>query len=244
MNPAERAIVMLKTPRPGEVKTRLAAALGPDQAARLAQAFAEDALAAARQTGAPLAVSFTPAEAATEIATWLGPDIPLWPQVEDDLGRRMAHALGLAFAAGATHALLMGSDVPDAPPALIREALDLLSTHAAVLGPCEDGGFWCIGVSAHVFTPDMLDRLPWSSETTLAATVERLAALGVQPALLPQWRDVDTLSDLLNLQSRLEKTPNAAPATLARLRELPSGPLSGQPCGPSLATTREPARDD
>lgn len=244
MNPAERVIVMLKAARPGEVKTRLAAALGPDQAARLAQAFAEDALAAARQAGAPLAVSFTPVEAKAEIEAWLGPDIPLWPQIEADLGRRMAHALGLAFAAGAKRALLMGSDVPDAPPALIREALDLLTTHAAVLGPCEDGGFWCIGVSAHAFASDMLDGLPWSSEATLAATVERLAVLGAQPAFLPQWRDVDTLSDLLNLRSRLEKTPNAAPATLARMRELPSGLLSGQPCGPPFGTTREPTRDD
>jgi len=244
MNPSERVILMLKAPRPGKVKTRLAAALGPNQAARLAQAFAEDALAASRLAGAPLAVSFAPAEAKTEIAAWLGPGIQLWPQIEADLGRRMAHALGLAFAAGARRALLMGSDVPDAPPAFIREALDLLTTHAAVLGPCEDGGFWCIGVSAHAFAPDMLDGLPWSCETTLSATVERLQGLGMKPAFLPPRRDVDTLSDLLNLRSRLEKTPNAAPATLARMRLLPSGLLSDQPCGPSSDAARELTRDD
>lgn len=244
MNPAERVIVMLKAPRPGEVKTRLAAALGTQQAARLAQAFAEDALAAARLAGAPLAVSFTPVEAKAEIVAWLGPDIPLWPQLEADLGRRMAHALGLAFAAGATHALLMGSDVPDAPPAFIRKALDLLAAHAAVLGPCEDGGFWCIGLAAGAFAPDMLDDLPWSSATTLAATVERLEGLGMKPVLLSPLRDVDTLPDLLNLRSRLEQTPNAAPATSARMRELPPEILSCQPSGLPFGAARKPTRDD
>ena len=39
-------------------------------------------------------------------------------------------------------------------------------------------------------------RLAWSTDRVLAATQEKAANLGLKIALLPSWRDVDTIEDL------------------------------------------------
>ncbi|MGE4505278.1 MAG: hypothetical protein AB7D51_08005, partial [Desulfovibrionaceae bacterium] len=63
--PEHRRLILffLKYPAPGEVKTRLAASIGPERAAELARAMAEDMLDELRWVEeADLAVCFAPAE--------------------------------------------------------------------------------------------------------------------------------------------------------------------------------------
>ena len=66
-------LVFVKRPLPGEVKTRLVPHLGPEQAAELYRAIAEQEI----QATAPLAGEyerlffFTPCEAQAELAAWL-----------------------------------------------------------------------------------------------------------------------------------------------------------------------------
>jgi glycosyltransferase A (GT-A) superfamily protein (DUF2064 family) len=86
------------------------------------------------------------------MAAWLAHDTPLsahgarvhWhAQAGDDLGARMIAALGETLAAGDV-VVLVGSDIPDLPPAALVERTPLLRGTGAirvVFGPAADGGF-------------------------------------------------------------------------------------------------------
>jgi uncharacterized protein len=87
--------------------------------------------------------------------------------------------------------------VPSLPLDYYAQALALLETNDLVLGPALDGGYYLIGLKRTV--PELLAGIPWSTERVLAMTQEKAMALGLTTALLPPWRDVDTIEDLLAL---------------------------------------------
>ena len=63
-----------------------------------------------------------------------------------------------------------------------------------VLGPAEDGGYWALGLTRpadYVFT-----AIPWGTDQVCRLTSERLAANGIEPALLPTLADCDRPEDL------------------------------------------------
>lgn len=189
-------LVFVRAPRAGEVKTRLAAAIGADAALRVYRRLAEQALRAARGVGqaAQVRVHYTPAGARQEVEDWLGPGPAYFPQEEGDLGARMAAAFAQAFAAGYTRVVIVGSDLPGLSTTLLADALHLLEAHAAVLGPALDGGYWLLGLRAPA--PALFRDMAWSGDGVLAATLERMAALSLDVALLPALSDVDVEADL------------------------------------------------
>ncbi|HET9039921.1 MAG TPA: hypothetical protein VFN40_07115, partial [Gemmatimonadales bacterium] len=64
--------ILLKAPRLGTVKTRLAAEIGARQALRLYRVMANRTLAEVRDAGLAATVWFTPSDAAAEMRAWLG----------------------------------------------------------------------------------------------------------------------------------------------------------------------------
>jgi rSAM/selenodomain-associated transferase 1 len=194
--PDHLLLVFLKAPRPGQVKTRLAAEVGGEAAARLYRALAERVLA---QT-APLAddayrrvVFFAPADARDEVAAWL-PGETLVAQEDSDLGQRMDAAFAAAFARGASRAVLVGSDVPRLSRAHVLEALAALESRPLVLGPATDGGYYLVGLRER--RPELFRDIPWGTASVRTATLERAASLGLDVHLLEPLRDVDTAADL------------------------------------------------
>lgn len=140
-----------------------------------------------------------------------------------DLGARMARAIRAELADRAAAVVLVGSDSPTLPPALLREAGEALRGAAdLVLGPAADGGYWLVGARLpcdELFAPPMA----WGTPEVLPATLERLAGLqaaGRAVHLLPFLYDVDTPADLRLLRAELRLRPDAAPATRALLLEL------------------------
>ena len=117
------------------MKTRLAAALGDDHACALHRAFVLDL--ADRLASLPYDVTwaYTPAEAPFPA---LLPHARCVPQIGDDLGARMAHAVAAAFAEDTRPVLVIGADVPHVPAACLAEAAEMAAT-GVVLGPAEDG---------------------------------------------------------------------------------------------------------
>lgn len=202
MDDDRRLILFVKLPVPGRVKTRLAASLGAERAAGIYKAMAEDCLDIARSAGAPLTIAYDPPQAGAEIRAWLKAAVTYEAQSSGDLGQRMAAAFEGAFEAGAKRVLLMGSDVPDAPPEHLREAFHHLDSCDSVLAPCTDGGFWCVGFRAEAWWPEVFSRVPWSSGKTLRNLIARLERAGRTPVLLPEWSDIDTVNDLKALTSR------------------------------------------
>lgn len=202
----ERILFFLKAPRPGAVKTRLAAELGPEAAAVLYRAMAEDTLAALRAAGATVTACYAPADAGPEVAAWLGPDLKYAPQRGEGLGARMLHAFEEAFARGARRAVLVGSDLPDLPPGRVAEALRLLrEAPGPVFGPAEDGGYYLAGFTPASLVPECLTAPVMSRPDTLARTLAVLRARGVEARLLPAHADLDRPGDL----ARAAKAPGA-----------------------------------
>jgi rSAM/selenodomain-associated transferase 1 len=203
-------VVMARYPRAGAVKTRLAAAIGAEHAAELYRAFLADL---SRRLGADprwtLHWTFEPADSpfATEIAA--GSDA--FPQADGDLGRRMARAIEAVLAAGATAAVLIGSDVPHLAAATVACAFDRLAAGAdLVLVPTDDGGYCLVGARA---VPPVFAGPRWGASSVLAETVRLARAAGLEPSLLDATFDVDDADGLERLRARIASGDCDLPAT-------------------------------
>jgi rSAM/selenodomain-associated transferase 1 len=187
-------IVFLKAPRPGIVKTRLAAQLDAEAATAIHEVLVTRTLAAVRRArlGA-IEIRLTPDDATNEIARWMQPEWQIRPQGDGDLGARMTRALRDAFNEGRSPVVVIGTDCPALEPSDIRSALDALAQHDLVLGPATDGGYWLIGM--RVWVPQVFERIPWSTPAVLATTRSRAETAGLRTVLLRQLADVDTLED-------------------------------------------------
>jgi rSAM/selenodomain-associated transferase 1 len=191
---SDAVLVFVRAPQAGRVKTRLAAAIGAEAALRVYVRLAEHALAQARASGAEPRVHFTPPDAGEAVRAWLGPGAAYLPQAEGDLGERMRGAFEAAFAAGYGRVVIIGSDLPELTAELLRRAFALLEAHDAVLGPACDGGYWLLGLRRPV--PAAFRGIAWSTAEVFDATVARLRAEGIEPALLEELADVDEAGDL------------------------------------------------
>lgn len=197
--------LMVKEPRPGHVKTRL----GLADADRLYEAFLRDLVGRfGPQRPWSLALAFTPPEA----RDWFQ---GLWPhllaQPPGDLGERLAAVCAASFAAGYSRVVLLASDSPDLPTTHVDAAFAALALGDVALGPCEDGGYYLIGLrrptgpaagdAYHVFR-----RIDWSTPAVTQQTLARAEEAGLRVRLLPAWYDVDDRPSL----ARLAAAPDLA----------------------------------
>jgi rSAM/selenodomain-associated transferase 1 len=215
---SDRALVVfVKHPLPGAVKTRLAAAIGPETAAELYRALAEHVLEATT----PLAgeyerlVFFDPPGAAEAMRAWL-PGVRLIAQAGPDLGVRMAHAFARAFARGASRVAIVGTDAPGVSRQAVTDALAALDAADVVIGPAEDGGYYLLALGAP--RPGLFAGIAWSTPTVASETRARAMAARLTVRELPTLRDVDTLDDLRGEWPRLGGLLLARPALREALR--------------------------
>jgi rSAM/selenodomain-associated transferase 1 len=191
------ALVVAKAPVPGQVKTRLAADVGPSVAADLAAAAFLDTLdaceAAFERCHIALSGSLAQAQSGAEI---LG-RLRRWTvhrQHGDGFGRRLVNAHQDAAAAAREPVVQIGMDTPQASPAFLSEVADEITRHDAVLGPAEDGGWWVLALSdprlAHV-----LSSVPMSTMETYQATWDALTGAGAAVGTSRCLNDVDTIAD-------------------------------------------------
>ena len=197
---ADALAVFVKEPRPGAVKTRLAAAIGAERAAALYRALAEAEIAATSPGAGEYERLFFFEGARDALQRWL-PAAPLIAQVEGGLGARMAAAFAEAFARGARRVALIGTDVPWLGRGTVLEALRQLDAHDVVPGPAEDGGYFLIALGRPL--PALFEAIAWSTPTVLADTLARAAALGLRVHRLASMPDVDTLDDVRRHWDRL-----------------------------------------
>ena len=191
----DRLVVFVKAPRPGAVKTRLAAALGAEAAAAVYRAIAAEEVrrTAPRDAEYDRVLCFDPPDAGDEIARWL-PGETLRPQEGPDLGARMARAFADAFDDGARRVAIVGTDVPACGRAEVAEAFRALDDHDLVLGPTHDGGYYLVALDRP--RPPLFTGIQWSTPSVLPATAERAGVLGLSVRMLDPRRDIDTVDDL------------------------------------------------
>jgi rSAM/selenodomain-associated transferase 1 len=218
-------ILFARAPIAGEVKTRLAAAVGAAGAARLYRAFLEDA---ARIYAGPgwtpvLYADVDPDE--PSLASLFGAPWRREAQATGDLGRRLAEAFRAEFARGAPAAFAVGSDHPALARRCLDELLDALSRgNDASLIPARDGGYCAIALSSRAGPEAAFDGIPWSSPDTFAKTLGRLKERGLSVAALASSYDVDRPEDLDLLREDLARRdpggddfPRSTAAALANL---------------------------
>ncbi|MGE3075071.1 MAG: TIGR04282 family arsenosugar biosynthesis glycosyltransferase [Dehalococcoidia bacterium] len=190
----ETMVVLAKAPEPGLSKTRLAAEIGAEVAACLAQSFLEDTLRVARATERDLLVSFTP-EAARETFVRKAPSAELVAQPEGDLGTRILAALNAALSS-ADAVVLIGTDTPHLPSPITEAAFEALRTADMVIGPATDGGFYLIGFNAARVSREIFAGVEWSTETVFATVMDNARRLGMAVVVLPEVTDIDDLASL------------------------------------------------
>src|SRR5262249_38025920 len=148
-------VLFARVPRPGEVKTRLAAAVGQEAACELHRAFLLDTIELmhrASAKGVQRAVWFSePWEPDEEIESHLGGFVRGVQQGED-LGERMRACLSELLAAGWKRVVILGSDCPSLPQEILGMAVAALRDREVVLGPARDGGYYLVG--ARTVTPE------------------------------------------------------------------------------------------
>ncbi|MBA4747581.1 MAG: TIGR04282 family arsenosugar biosynthesis glycosyltransferase [Sphingopyxis sp.] len=182
-----RLVLFARYPVPAACKTRLIPALGAEGAAALHRNLTERTVATLRQSGCPVTLAYTGAEAAA-FAAWLGGNIVLVEQVEGDLTAKLTACIDPA------PVIFFGADTPDLALRHVEQAIAALLTHDVVIGPAEDGGYYLIGMRTPL--PQLLTDMPWSTEQVLPETLERLNQLGLEPVLLETLSDCDRPEDL------------------------------------------------
>jgi rSAM/selenodomain-associated transferase 1 len=213
-------LVVAKQPAAGQTKTRLCPPLAADTAAALYECFLRDTLDVMRQVpGVERGIVYLPDDAAGYFHI-IAPDMALTPQRGADLGERLDHLLSNALAGGAAQAVVMDSDSPTLPAAYVAEAFGRLDGDAdVVLGPCDDGGYYLIGLKRP--QPRLLREVQMSMPFVVRDTLALAEALGLKVALLPAWYDVDTAAELERLRAELAAaSEQTAPHTRAVLAEI------------------------
>jgi uncharacterized protein len=188
-----RLIVFMRAPRPGSVKTRLAAEIGADAACAAYRQLVDRLLPQLRSLEFSVEFRHTPDDAAREVASWAEPNWQLVPQGDGDLGARLERAVLQSLSAGFSRALIVGTDCPYLTSADLLEAEQALATADIVLGPAEDGGYWLIGLRH--FHPGVFRGIPWSTDRVLATTLAWAKGAGLKIRLLRTLADVDTAAD-------------------------------------------------
>jgi rSAM/selenodomain-associated transferase 1 len=199
-----RAVVFVKLPVPGKVKTRLAREIGEEKAASLYRTWTPPFVEMLTQvpnlsTEVCLAVELGD-DASIVLAQarqWLAAPVDWGFQEGEGLAERLRRAFENQFEAGWKSVLVVGSDSPQLSEEALTANLLLLGEGEVVLGPAEDGGYYCIGLQQP--PGSLFDQVRWSSVHTLEDTLRAAQAQGWKTCLGPPTYDIDTLADLERL---------------------------------------------
>jgi rSAM/selenodomain-associated transferase 1 len=219
-------LVVAKAPVAGRVKTRLAAVIGPEDAAALGRAMLLDTLDGCRREVPVVGVLCANDDDVEMLARLAGPDAPVVVQQGAGLSDALQAGVRHCLARGGV-ALLVSADIPGVPAGALHRAAALLGEGVdVVLGPGHDGGYWLIGVREQ--HPGLFDGIPWSTAEVLEVTLARCGDLSLDVRLLEPWRDIDTMADMAALADVLEALPGRRTAeSLGRLAATePAAPLS------------------
>ena len=144
--------IMAKASAPGRTKTRLVPPLTFEQAAALNTAFLQDIAGNLLSAGSYAAiagyVAFAPAGTEAFFHATLPPDIGLIDACLPSLGGCLLRTLQEIFAREHAAAIVLNSDSPTLPTALLVETAEILARpgERAVLGPSTDGGYYLLGL--------------------------------------------------------------------------------------------------
>jgi rSAM/selenodomain-associated transferase 1 len=194
-----RLAIFAKDPDQGPVKTRLAQGIGQEAATAFYRESLRLTLARLQRLSDAFepVVMLSPEEGLADFAERFG-----WPhgvrsQGEGDLGARLKRAWEDAPAG----AIVIGTDVPEISPGVIRAAEIHIDRGHVPVGPCPDGGYYLLG--SRRLHGELFQDIPWSTAEVMATTAARAEDAGLQLVHLPALSDIDHREDLEALDGRL-----------------------------------------
>ncbi|MHB8611955.1 MAG: TIGR04282 family arsenosugar biosynthesis glycosyltransferase [Candidatus Dormibacteraceae bacterium] len=181
-----------RSPVAGQVKTRLGASIGMQEAATLYEGFVRDLVA--RFEGVPY-----------EVAWYVTPGS--WPRLRSLSARadavriqrgrgwaeRQANLFRDCDAGHEGRVVLVATDSPQLQPARVDAAFAALESHDVVFGPTLDGGYYLVGMRRFhdIFAGGAMSTASTLVEMIRSAGEQRLSVHQLEPEF-----DVDTEQDL------------------------------------------------
>ena len=196
--PQNNLVLMVKTPKIGHVKTRLAKDIGPIAATQFYRFTAHRLISRLGQD--PRWKTFIAIAPDASQNHWPWPSrAEKEPQGTGNLGDRMQRVFE-RHAPNPT--LIIGTDVPTITPTHIDQAFQSLGHASVVIGPSDDGGYWCIGQNNTPKTHTLFRNVRWSSQHTLQDTLANIPAQAYH--LTSQLEDIDEGQDFAQYQASLK----------------------------------------
>lgn len=190
--PNRLIIIFYRNPVPGQVKTRLAAAIGNEKALETHIRLSTLTMQAVSPVKSSKVVFYD-----REILSgdfWNEKLFNKELQTGSDLGERMQDAFQKMFGKGHQHLIIIGTDCPGINPDLIESAFENLQNHDAVIGPAFDGGYYLLGLKAP--EPELFSDIQWGSDSVYDQTIRKLELAGKSVHRLPILHDIDRPEDL------------------------------------------------
>jgi len=196
---AAAVVMMARAPWTGG-KTRLGLTAGETAHAELREALFLDTLdAVVSVPKAEHIIACEPASECERLREFARAPVDVIAQRGSDLGQRLGHVFEDVFRLGIESVVVVGSDLPDLPPRLIRDACAALdgAEDPVVLGPAADGGYYLVAMNRP--HPGLFRGIDWSTNRVLAQTLDAAKVDGLQVFLIDQWTDVDSIADMERL---------------------------------------------
>lgn len=232
-------VIMAKAPRPGAVKTRLAASLSPNAVIDFYRCLLDDTLALARslKVGDVEVAIMCPDSDVNELAQLAASKARVVAQKGEGLAAGLTsvfahfaadhqkpdhrkedhHGEGHQKDAHQRRVIAFNSDSPHLPRAVLEDAFETLAAHDVVVGPTHDGGYYLVGAKACHPTLFASDGMGTSS--ALERLLARAETLELSVGFAAPFYDIDVLDDLVRLAGELRLAPEKAPRTAVWLRE-------------------------
>ena len=183
-------LIFTRNPELGRVKTRLAADMGKEAALDIYLALLEHTASISAKINAEKIVYYS--EGIQKEDLWTESVFRKNLQQGQNLGERMENAFRAGFEEGFGKVLIIGSDLYDLSEEDLEKAFLALDTSDYVLGPAQDGGYYCFGMTK--MTSQVFKNKTWSTKSVLAETLKDLKNETV--TLLQEKNDIDTAEDL------------------------------------------------
>ncbi len=185
-------VIFVRNPISGKVKTRLAKDIGDERALEIYLQLLQHTLEITRGLSFRKFIYY--ADEVSDYDLWSVPGYTKRKQNGNDLGERMLNSFKELFDQGFTRIVIIGSDCLQLKTETLEEAVALLESNAAVIGPARDGGYYLLGLTK--FYPDLFIDKPWSTDRVFAKTIADFNQQGISYALLEELSDIDDSTDL------------------------------------------------
>ncbi len=210
-NKALDVLVIVPEAAQDDARLRLATSVGNENACRLHHAFLNDLDEHFRRSQAVDSYDLywaLPTDS-DPLGTNLVSETSTLEQRGEDVAERRFNICRDVAAQGYQRVIILISEFPNLPAAIVRQGLEALDRRHVVLAPGNRCGYYLVGVHLYPEVPNLFAGIKMDTSTVLAQTLVRAADLDCSVALLTSTVGSGDLGDLRQLLEVLRQPGNA-----------------------------------